>query len=217
MYICDMEKTTDITTIVSKELINKSFDFARDMAEIGLDQFIKDGFLRDIPLVNMVAAFYNVTNSIVSRNNARKILVFFQEFNSGKIDDNKFNEFAHKMKTDNHYRTEVVETIILLNERFLKTEKSKILANLVIAHINGHLSWAEFSDLTYVLDNIHPKCYFLLKEMSNEPYWRSTIISDAPAEALIIAAGIGHRKDNNFIIVELGQKLYELGIKPANL
>lgn len=106
---------------------------------------------------------------------------------------------------------------MVLNERFLQIEKSKILANLVLAHVNDNLSWTEFSDLSYVLDNIHPKCFFLLKEMSNQSFWRSTIIQSPPDEALIIASGIGLREGSSFVIVELGQKLYKFGIEPSNI
>lgn len=209
--------TTDITSIISKELISRSSDLGSDIAEFGLDQFMKEGFLKEIPFMNMVTAFYNIGNSMIQRHNVKKIITFFQEFNNGQIDDIKFNQFSHKFNSDNKYRNDVVETILLLNERFLQVEKSKILANLVLAHINEKLTWKEFSDITFILDGIHPKCFSILKEMSSQPYWRSQIINSPPEEALIIASGIGHRENSNFVIVELGQKLYNFGIKPAEI
>lgn len=51
--------------------------------------------------------------------------------------------------------------------------------------------------------------------MSSQPYGKSQIIQSPPDEALIIACGIGHREDFNFVIVELGQKSYSYGLKPS--
>ncbi|MBF4473052.1 hypothetical protein [Flavobacterium sp. HJJ] len=209
--------STDITNWVSEELTTRSFSLEKDIFEFGIDHFMKDGIIKDIPFMGIITSFYNIGSSILARRNVKKIITFFQEFNSGEIDDTKFNQFLYKFNSDNKYRDEIVETILVLNERFLQIEKSKILANLVLAHINDNLSWAEFSDLSYILDNIHPKCFFLLKEMSNQPYWRSTIIQSPPDEALIIASGIGLREGSNFVIVELGQKLYKFGIGPSNI
>ena len=178
---------------------------------------MKNGIVKDIPFMGIITSFYNIRSSILARRNVTKIITFFQEFNSKEIDHTKYNQFRHKFNTDSKYRDEIVETILVLNERFLQIEKSKILANLVLAHINDDLTWAEFSDLSFILDNIHPKCFFLLKEMSTQQYWRSTIIQSPPDEALIIASGIGLRENSNFVIVELGQKLYRFGIEPSNI
>lgn len=207
----------DIKSAISKELLTRSLDLGSEIMEVSLDQFMKEGILRDLPFMNIIKTFYNITSSVVAQHNVKKIISFFQEFNNGEIDDAKFNQFSYKFRTDNKYKNDVVETILLLNERFLQIEKSKILANLVLAHINDKLSWSEFVDITYILDGIHPKCFFILKEMSTQPYWKSQIIHSPPEEALIIASGIGHRENSSFVIVELGQKLYNFGIKPSGL
>lgn len=213
-----MENNTgNLKNVISQELITRSLDLTVDITEVGFDQFIKEGILKDLPFVNTIRAFYNIGSSIIAQHNVKKIITFFHELNTGEIDDVKFNQFLIKFNTDNKYKNEVIETILLLNERFLQIEKSKILANLVLAHINGNLTWTEFSDITFILDGIHPKCFFILKEMSSQPYWKSQIIHSPPDEALIIASGIGHREDSNFVIVELGQKLYNYGLKPSGL
>ena len=213
-----MENTSiQIHNAVTKEIRDRSLDLANDLIETGLDQIMDEGVLKDLPFINTIKGFYNIANSIVARHSVKKIITFFQTFNAGVIDPVKFNQFLHKFNTDNDYRIEVVDTILLLNERFLKVEKSKILANLVLAHVNGNLTWDEFSDIGHILDGIHPRCFFILKEMSAQPYWKSQIIRSAPDEALVISAGIGLREGSEFIIVELGQKLYNFGLKPSGL
>ena len=206
---------TDITIIISDEIKSKSLDLAIDFSEIAVDEFIKTNILTEIPIVKSVVAFYNVSKSVVDRHKVKKILTFFQEFNRGQIDDLKYNQFMQKFNSDESYKNQVVETILLLNERFLQVEKSKILANLIIAHINEDLSWKDLIDVSIVLDSIHPKGFFLLKIMADEPHWSSQIISNNPDEALLIACGIANRSGTKFSVVELGQQLYNFGLKPS--
>jgi len=157
-------KQTDITKIVSDEIVNSSIDLGVDYSEIALDEFLDNGLLKDIPFVKSVVGFYNITNSIIDRHKAKKILTFFKEFHSKKIDLEKLDAFKLKFNQDKKYRDRVVEIIVLLNERFLQDEKSKILANLIIAHIEDKISWIDLKDISVVLDNIHPKGFAFLEK-----------------------------------------------------
>ncbi|MNS40669.1 hypothetical protein D3C72_729940 [compost metagenome] len=212
-----MELNNDITQIVSKEIIEKTLDLTIDFAEIGLDQFITNDVLGEIPIVKSITAFYKIGNSVINRHNTKKILNFFQEFNNNKIDDIKFNEFKHKFNTDQKYQSQVTETIILLNERFLQVEKSKILANLIIAHIENNLTWDELTNTTIVLDIIQPKAFSLLEEVSKFSHWSSHDFGEDIREGLILAYGIGYKQGTQLFISETGKQLFNYGIKPANL
>lgn len=207
----------DITKIVSKEIIEKTLDLTIDFAEIGLDQFITNDVLGEIPIIKSLVSFYNIGNSIIDRHNTKKILSFFQEFNSKIINEIKFNQFKHKFNTDQKYQNQVTETIILLNERFLQVEKSKILANLIIAHIEANLSWDELTDITIVLDNIHPKAFLFLEKMSTLEGWTGHDFSEDIGESLILANGIGYKYGSQLWITKTGQELFNFGIKPSKI
>jgi len=207
----------NITQIISNEITEKTLDLSVDFTEIALDRFISNNILSEIPIIKSVLSFYNIGNSIINRHNSKKILCFFQEFNSKKIDDIKFNEFKHKIITDQKYQSQVIETIILLNERFLQVEKSKILANIIIAHIEGNLSWDELTDITIVLDFIQPKGFLFLEKMSKLENWSGHDFSEDIGESLILASGIGYKYGSQLWINETGQKLFNFGIKPANV
>lgn len=206
-----------ITQIISNEITEKTLDLSIDFTEIALDQFISNNILSEVPIIKSVVSFYNIGNSIINRHNTKKILIFFQEFNNKKIDDVKFNEFKHKINTDQKYQSQVTETIILLNERFLQVEKSKILANLIIAHIEGNLSWDELTDITIVLDNIQPKAFLFLEKMSKFEHWDSFDFNEDIYQGIILAYGLGYKQGSQFLITELGQKFFNFGIKPANI
>lgn len=203
----------DITKIISREIVTKSLDLSIDYSEIAIDELVKGELLKEIPLVKSIAAFYNIGTSVIHRHNTKKILTFFQEFNARKINELKYNQFLHKFNTDTNYQNDVIETILLLNERFLQVEKSKILANLIISHIESKISWEEFVDLSTILDCIHPKGLLFLGKMSLES-WRTTTINGYADESLMYACGIGKRNGSKFQIVEMGRKFYEFGLKP---
>lgn len=81
----------DITSWVSEELTTRSFSLENDIFEFGIDNFMKDGIIKDIPFMGIITSFYNIGSSILARRNVKKIITFFQEFNNGEIDDTKFN------------------------------------------------------------------------------------------------------------------------------
>ena len=207
------KESKDITKTVSSEILNKTIDLSIDYAELGMDDFLENGILKDIPFFKSALVFYNITNSIIDRHKVKKILSFFKEFHSKTIDETKLNSFKEKFKNDSKYQKKVVELIILSNERFLQIEKSKILANLIKAHIEESLTWKELQDISYVLDMIHPLGFDFLRKMSKEERWNNHG-QEKDGEALMFACGVGHRYGTSFSIQPLGQKLFNYGIKP---
>lgn len=203
----------DISTIVSDEITNKSIDLGVDYSEIALDEFLKEGLLKEIPIVKSVVTFYNIGNSVLARYNTKKILTFFKEFHASDINSERLFKFKSKFNSDSKYRTQVVETIILFNERFNQIEKSKILAKLILSHIEEHISWEELIALAIVLENIHPNGIIFLKtKMTN----LNLNTHDPDGEPLMVACGIGYSGfgvQSPFIINKLGQMFYDFGIK----
>ncbi len=212
-----MEKDKDITQIVSKEILDRSLDLSIDYAEIAIDEFITNDVLGEVPIVKSIVSFYKIGNSVINRHNTKKILAFFQEFNTRQIDRAQIKTFQDKFTSDSKYQSEVTDIVVLLNERFLQVEKSKILANLIAAHIESKLSWKELKDIAFVLDSIHPKGFSFLKKMSALPNWVLNTFNNDPDESLMFACGIGKRSGTRFSIEDMGQKLYRLGIEPAKL
>ena len=208
----NIDSSTNITKIVSKEINTKTLELGIDYSELALDEFLKDGVLKEIPFVKSVVSFYNIGNSIIDRHKTKKILTFFKEFHSSEIKPEKLEKFKQKFDEDIDYQIQVVETITLLNERFLQIEKSKILAKLIISHVEEKISWDELTDLTVVLDNIHPKGFLFLDKMAKEHNYANHG-RDQQGEALMFACGIGHRHGTLFMINELGKKFYENGLQ----
>ena len=210
------KSSTDINKIVSDEIVEKSIDLSIEYSEIALDEFLKDGILKEIPIVKSIVSFYNISSSIIDRHKTKKILTFFKEFHSKHIDEKKLEVFKNKFNSDDAYRRKVVETIVLLNERFYHIEKTKILANLFISYIEEEITWQEFVDISFVLDNFHPRGFTYLKALF-EVEFKDRHKDAHEGEGLMFACGIGYRFGNRFTINSLGKKFYNFGLKKTDL
>jgi hypothetical protein len=157
-----------INGIIENEIFQKTIDITTDYSEIILDDFLREGLLKEIPVVKSLVAFYNITSSISQRNKVRNILVFFNELNKKNIHTDKLLDFKLKFQEEKKFREQVLETIILLNERFLQMQKARILANFTLALIEEKITWSEFEDLSIILDTIHPKAIAYLNKVVTE-------------------------------------------------
>ena len=205
----------NLTDSIEKEIFNTSSDLSQDYAEIALDTLTNESLLSEIPIIKSLVSFYKITSSIIDRHNVKKILIFLEEFHSKNIDENKLKKFKKRFSENTKHRNHVLETILLLNEKFIDTEKSKILANLFSAHIEEKLSWEEFFNLSFILSNLNPSGYkFLEKSVDEESKIKMKMFEAVEGEALLMACGIGTKFEDRFHPTGSGKKLYEFGLKP---
>ncbi len=210
------EKTTNndsLTASFEKEIFNNTFDLSVNYSEIALDLISTSEIVKEIPWVKTLAAFYNITSSINSRYNIKKILVFLQEFHSHQINSKKLDEFKYKLNNNNEYKNEILEITLVLIEKFVDIEKSKILANLLKAHVEEDLTWEDYRKLSFVLNQLNPSGYiFLIKSFNKE--MTMTMSQLMEGEAFLLACGIGRMFEEQLKITPSGKKLYEFGLKP---
>ena len=171
--------------------------------------------MSEISIVKSLVSFYKITSSIIDRHNVKKILTFLSEFHSNQVDKLKLEKFKDKFEKNNKHRNQVLETILLLNEKFIDIQKSQIFANLFTAHINEKISWEEFQKMSFMLTNLNPAGYkYLEKSANKDSKTKTNMIQMIEGEALLLACGIGTKFEEKFRLTRTGVKLYELGLKP---
>ncbi len=207
-------KEKSIEKIVQEGLVSPTIDLTVDYAELALDSFLDNEVVKEIPIVKSVVGLVKGGLKVREIYFAKKLLAFLKEFHEGSLEPSKRIEFQSKFKEDKKYRDSVVEQIMILNERFLEIEKSKILANLFAAHINGKFDWENFCDLSVCLDNLHLRGVKLLHDLEKqeEPFYEGHN-SGSEEEALLSGAGIVLRWGTHLRINGHGQYLYYYGIK----
>lgn len=209
-----IDENLDVTSSFEKEIFNKSFDLSVDFAEIGIDLVTTSEIVNIVPGLKTIATFYSITQSINSRYNFKKILVFLKQFHTQQINPKALKKFRTKLDLDSKYRQEILETTLVLIEKFTDLEKSKILANLLSAHINEDLTWEEYCKITFILNQLNPSGYISLIKHSNKELRKSmTMLEYIEGESFLIACGIGTKFEDNLKITNSGYKLYKFGLK----
>lgn len=205
----------NLTDSLEKEIFNTTSELTQEYTELALDTLTDESLLSEIPIVKSLVAFYKITSSIVDRHNVKKILTFLEEFHSKSIDEKKLKRFKEKFSENTKHRNHVLETILLLNEKFIDTEKSKILANLFSSHIEEKLTWEEFFKMSFILTNLNPSGYlFLEKYVDTNSNIRTKMHESIEGEALLMACGLGTMFELQFKPTKTAIKLYEYGLKP---
>jgi hypothetical protein len=208
-------KEENLTNNIEKEIFNTASDLSKNYAEIALDTLTEESLLSKIPVIKSLVSFYKITSSIVDRHNMKKILIFLEEFHLNKIDSNKLDIFKKKFEEKPKHRDKVLETILLLNERFIDTKKSQILANLFSAYIQEVLTWEQFLKMSFMLNNLNPYGYKILERIVDKnSELKFSMRQMIEGHAILMACGIGTKFEDRFKLTNTGIRLYELGIKP---
>lgn len=144
-------------------LTEESISCVSDYLEIGLDAVMDDGILKDIPIVSTAIALYKIGSSIKERHNLKKLLVFLNELNNGILDEQKRKEYQQKFQSNEKFRNQEIEYLLVLIDRYISYDKPQLLAKLYLAYLDGIIIWEELTMYAEVVDRLlYLDCNFLM-------------------------------------------------------
>lgn len=184
----------DLGKSLSKNVIPVSVEFL----ENGIDEFISNNVLRDIPVLNSISAVIRIGKDLHERNLLKQTSVFLSEFNSGTIDEEKLQKYKEKLDTDKEKKSELERVLLILNNN-IDVEKSKYLAKLFTAYINEKITWDEFCEFSDVTNRLFIEDFRLLKALWSNSDYLSKGGDNFRAERIYSVGIIGIR-DNNIAI-----------------
>jgi hypothetical protein len=116
-------------------------DLATDILEVGLDIFIDNEILKEIPILGSVVKTIYITNSVSDKILLRKLSLFLTQFEkrSGK----QKSELLKKLSEKDDKR-KIGESLMLLINRFDDLDKPVLLADLLHSYLNGLISNNDF-------------------------------------------------------------------------
>ena len=123
-----------------------------EYAEIGLDAFLADGALKEIPIISTAVALYKIGSSLIDRHNFRKLCLFLDEINKGITDNEKREKYKEKFKSNDKFRNSEIEYLLVLINRYISYDKPQMLAKLYMAYLDGIIIWEEFAMYSEVVD-----------------------------------------------------------------
>lgn len=106
---------------------SKAAELTKEYAEIGLDALLKDGLLKDFPVLGTIIGLYNTGSSIREWHTLKKLATFLNCLD--EIPENEKTEFLDRI-SDEDKQGELFEKLVLLLDRLDETVKAEIIGNL---------------------------------------------------------------------------------------
>lgn len=155
----------ELTDSFEKSLFNDSNDVISDYLELGIDSFIKDGMLEDIPIVKSIVSVLKVGKNLYDRNLLRQTLTFINEFNIGKIPKDKLIAYKSTIENNPKKCEEELGRILILLNSYVDREKSIMLARLYRNYVIKKFDWCEFCEYSEIINRIYIQDVEVLKKI----------------------------------------------------
>jgi hypothetical protein len=126
-------------------------DALADVAEIGLDQLLEEGPLRDIPVLGTLLRLRSAWGGVRDYIFARKVTRFL--ISVGEIPLDERERFIAKVEQQGN-RRQLGDTLLLLLDRLDDLEKPEVLARLFAAYVRGRYDFPTFRRLSMALERI---------------------------------------------------------------
>ena len=152
-----------LTNEFKDSLICNTEDVFKDCLELGIDNFIEDGILKDIPIVNSIVSGLKIAKNIYDRNLLKQTLTFIKELNNGTINKEKLIAYRSTIENNTRKCEEELGRVLLYLNMFIDEEKSIMLAKLFKAYIGQIINWNEFCEYSEIINRIFLEDLLILK------------------------------------------------------
>ena len=160
-----MDKLTDD---FEKSLFNDSVDIIGDYMEIGIDSFIEEGILKEIPFVKSIVSMLKIGKNIHDRNLLKQTLTFIKEFNSGNISKDKLVAYKSSIENNPKKCEEELGRILILLNNYVDREKSIMLARLYKSYVMQEINWHEFCEFSEIINRLFIQDIQILKGIKDK-------------------------------------------------
>jgi len=123
-----------------------------ELLETNIDSLLKNGVLKDIPIINSIVGIYKLGVSIKDIIFMKKLIRFLSEINDTSIQERQ--KVIAKMEKDDKYGRKVGETILTLLDRLDDLNKANIVGILFKALMKGRFDTFVFQRLCHSIDKV---------------------------------------------------------------
>lgn len=122
------------------------------LSEVVLDELIKEGIAKDIPIIGTVVGIGKATIGIKESLFLKKIIYFITELKN--VSSEKRRDMIDKINNSGKYRTNVGEKLLYIIDKCDDHEKSQIAARLFSAFLLEIISYDEFLRSSYIINQV---------------------------------------------------------------
>lgn len=123
-----------------------------DISEIAIDTVLKDGLLKDIPVVNTIISLSKFSANIQDKLFLKKILTFLNSLKD--ISPKKRKEMIEKIDESKEYRIKVGEKLLYIIDSCDDYEISELIGILFQSYIEEKITYDDFLKASSVLNKL---------------------------------------------------------------
>lgn len=155
-----------------------------DIAEITLDSVLKEGVLKDFPIIGSLVGIWKTGVAVNDYRFLNKLLLFLQE--SSVISSAKRENLINKLE-DDKYQLEAGEKLIAVIDKLETGSKAKLLGKALALFGNGLISNDEFWRISFVIERLPMTDIIAIKN------WRGTDLNQVfeIRRHLYLSVGLG--------------------------
>lgn len=148
--------TKSLSSSLVASISDEALKICTNIGEIGLDSFMEDDMWKNVPFLSTVVSLYKIGNSIKECYNLKKLAIFLAEINKGYVDNDKLQKRRKKFEENPKFRNQELEYCMILINRYISSDKAKMLAKLYLSYLDDIISWTEFAEFSEIIDRFLP-------------------------------------------------------------
>jgi hypothetical protein len=161
----NLEKTQQLSislteTIKSSELTKVS----GELIEVGIDSILKNGLLKDIPVINVLSGIWNTGVAIKDYRFSKKLLLFLHE--SSKLPLEKRLKLIEDLE-DNEFQKEAGEKLIAIIDNIETSSKAILIGKLLNLFGQEIITKDEFWRVSFIIEKLPTRDILALKGWNN--------------------------------------------------
>jgi hypothetical protein len=125
-----------------RSLSDQLIELGQEYAEIGIDQFIDNEVLKELPGIKTVTGLIGGVRSIRDKLFLRKIKKFIESLDKHSIEERE--QFARKFEDKPKYRSRVTDALLLILDQLDSLDKTVLFARAFSAFVRGDINFYLF-------------------------------------------------------------------------
>ena len=156
------ERTQQLSTSLTETI--KSSDLTKvsgDLIEVGIDTIMKNGLLKDIPIVNVLSGIWSTGTAIRDYRFSNKLLLFLYE--SSKLPLEKRLKLIDDLE-DKDFQNEAGEKLIAIIDNLETSSKAILIGKLLYLFGQKNISRDEFWRVSFIIEKLPSSDILAIKD-----------------------------------------------------
>lgn len=201
-----------LVSAMKDSLVDEWEGTVADLMECSIDSILKDGVLKDIPVVGIAMSVCKTGLLIREKHFMKELLLFIKALNSDQVSREKILEHKRMLDLNPKRAEKELEGIILILDTHIADAQSVRLGYFYKAYIIKEISWEQFEELKQVNQRIFEEdvkvlINLLKEEKVKENYraFRLIGLGLAAERQIGYADGVLNLTTDEYEITELGR------------